>query len=145
MVKKWKKDHKKIVLFTHQVIAEYSRNDHKKAKKKLVALNSLVIDHITHENIEFYNLLRDTNKLSLKKRKHIEEFVATFKETKMELMNFLTKYSRDAAVLDDDFFKTLNELAEILIERINFEEKNLYSLLDVSKKEEKWEQLKREL
>ncbi len=145
MVKKWKKEHEKIVLLTHEVIAEYSKNNHKKAKKALVSLNNLAIDHITNENIEFYKLLKDTHKVSVKNRQHIEEFVSTFKETKMELMHFLTKYSRDAVVLDDEFFKTLNELAEILIERINFEEKNLYNLLDVSKKEEKWEQLKREL
>ncbi len=145
MVKNWKKEHEKIVLLTHQVIAEYSKNNHKKAKKALVSLNNLAIDHVTNEDIQFYLLLRDSHRFSLKNREHIEEFVSTFKETKMTLMTFLTKYSRDTAVLDDEFFKTLNELAEVLIERIDFEEKNLYSLLDISREEEKWEELKRGL
>lgn len=145
LVKKWKKEHEKIVLLTHQVIAEYSKNNHKKAKKKLIALNNLVIDHVTDENIEFYKLLKDRKKFSSKNEKSIVEFVDTFKDTKMTLMQFLTKYTRASTVLDDDFFATLNELAEILVERIEFEEKNLYHLLDISKEEEKWEQIKRSL
>ena len=145
LVKKWKKEHEKIVLLTHEVIAQYSKNNHKKAKKKLVSLNNLVIDHVTNENIEFYKLLKDKKKFSLKNEKAIDEFTETFKDTKSTLMQFLTKNTRDSAVLDDDFFATLNELAEILVERIEFEEKNLYHLLDISKEEEKWEQIKRSL
>ena len=143
LIKKWTKEHEKIVLLTHQVIAEYSRNDHKKAKKKLIALNSLVIDHVTDENIKFYKLVKDKENSSIKNEKAIHEFVETFKETKMSLMQFLTKYTRESAHLDDKFFTTLNEIAEVLIERIDFEEKNLYHLLDISKEEEKWAKIKK--
>lgn len=143
LVKTWKKDHQKIILLTHKVIAEYSKNNHKKAKKVLKSLNNLVIDHITDENIEFYKLQKDNNRISTKSKKHIEEFIETFKDTKLSLMNFLTKYTRDSVPLDDEFFNTLNVLAEVLVERIDFEEKNLYALLDISKEEEKLEQLRR--
>jgi len=145
LVKKWKKEHEEIIILTHNVIAEYSKNNHKKAKKKLVSLNNLVIDHITNENIEFYKLLKDKKKFSLKNEKAIDEFTETFKDTKSTLMQFLTKNTRDSTILDDDFFATLNELAEVLVERIEFEEKNLYHLLDISKEEEKWAKIKRSL
>jgi len=145
LVRKWKKDHEKIVLLTHKVIAEYSKNNHKKAKKTLVTLNNMVIDHITDENIEFYKLLNDKNRLTNKNKKHTEEFIDTFKETKMTLMQFLTKYTQKETPLDNEFFTTLNKLAEVLTERIKFEESNLYSILDISKEEEKWEHIKRSI
>jgi uncharacterized protein YdiU (UPF0061 family) len=145
LVKKWTKEHEKIVLLTHNVIAEYSKNNHKKAKKLLKSLNNLVIDHVTDENIKFYQLQKDRKKLSLKHEEAVEEFIETFKDTKSDLMNFLTRYSRDSVHLDETFFTTLNQLAEILIERIEFEEKNLYELLNISKEEEKWERIKREI
>ena len=46
-------------------------------------------------------------------------------------MQFLTKNTCDSSILDDNFFATLNEL----VEDIEFEEKNLYHLQDISKEE----------
>ena len=57
-------------------------------------------------------------------------------------MSFLTKYTRQDSILDDEFFQQFNELAEVLIERIQYEEKNLYTLLDISKEQEKWNNIK---
>ena len=57
-------------------------------------------------------------------------------------MSFLTKYTRQDSILDDEFFQQFNELAEVLIERIQYEEKNIYALLDISKEKEKWDKIK---
>ena len=132
----------------HKVLAEYSKNNHKGAKKVLIELNNIVVDHVTDENIEFFKLVKDKEHVSLKNREATEEFVSTFKETRLDLMKFLTHYTKKKTVLDDDFFNTLNEIADVLSERIKFEEENLYALLDVSKKEEKkrdkmWEDIKK--
>jgi len=148
LVKKWTKEHEEIILLTHKVLAEYSKNNHKKAKKALVELNYLVIDHVTDENIEFYKLLRDKNRVSMKNRQYTEEFVSTFKEMRLDLMRFLTHYTQKETLLDEEFFNTLNEIADVLQERINFEEENLYSLLSIHNKEEErrdkeWEKIKR--
>ena len=145
LIKQWKKEHEKIVLLTYKVIAEYSKNNHKKAKKILKSLSNLTIDHVTDEDIQFYKLLADKDRLTSKNKKHIEEFIDTFKDVKITLMQFLTKYTSDETPLDDEFFTTLNQLAEILIERIKFEESNLYDILDISKEEEKWAKIKRGL
>jgi len=144
LVKKWTKEHEKIVLLTNRVIAEYSKNNHKKSKKFLVELNNLVVDHVTDENIEFYKLQRDASRLSSQNMLDVEEFIRTFADVKKDLMKFLTKYTRKDTPLDDDFFETINKIAEVLIERIEYEEAKLYSTLNISRSEQKWENLKRD-
>lgn len=147
LVQKWTQEHEKIVLLIHKVLAEYSKNNHKNAKKALISLNHLVVDHVTHENTEFYKLLKDKKQVSMKNRKATEEFVSTFTEMRLDLMRFLTHYTKKETTLDDDFFTTLNEVSDVLRERIDFEEANLYTLLNTSKSEERrkvkeWERMK---
>jgi len=130
LVKKWQDEHGRIVVLAHKVIGAYSKNDHKEAKKLLRELNSLAVDHIMDEDLEFYNTLKE-HKMDAKTETQIKEFVATFKGTKMALMNFLTAYTKEDAVLDEKFFHTFNEIVEVLGKRIAFEEENLYSDLKV--------------
>jgi len=130
LVKKWKKEHEQIVVLAHKVIAEYSKNNHEATKRELQALNDLAVDHLMNEDIEFYRLLKDEKRLDLKTEKMVKEFIETFRGTKTTLMNFLTINSRPETKLDDEFFKTFNELVEVLGQRIAFEEENLYSKLD---------------
>jgi len=148
LVRKWKAEHEEIVLLVHKVLAEYAKNNHKAAKKALVQLNNIVVDHVTDENIEFFKILKDKERYSLKNREATEEFVSTFKETRLNLMRFLTHYTKKETPLDDEFFNTLNEIADVLKERIEFEEENLYALLDISRSEQKrrdqmWEEIKK--
>jgi len=142
LVKKWTREHEKIVFLTNTVIAEYSKNNHKKAKKRLIELNNLIVDHITDENIEFYKLLKDTDRLSPTNKQYTEEFINTFSGIKKDLMKFLTKYTRRETPLDDEFFETLTAISDILLERIKYEESKLYSILNISREEEKWERIK---
>ena len=129
LVKKWVQEHEQIVVLAHKVIAEYSKNNHDAAKRELEALNVLAVDHIMNEDIEFYRLLRDQRRLDSKTEKLIEDFIKSFKDTKITLMNFLTKYTRPEAVLDEEFFNTFNNMVGVLAERISFEEENLYARL----------------
>ncbi len=126
LVKQWKKEHEQIVILAHEVIAAYSKNNHDSAKKKLQALNNLAVDHIMNEDIEFYKLLKDDSRIDSKTENLVNDFVKSFKGTKMALMNFLTKYSKPETPLDDEFFSTFNKLLDVLGQRIDFEEENLY-------------------
>ena len=130
LVKKWKKEHEQMVVLAHKVIAAYSKNNYEETKKQLTALNDLAVDHLMNEDIEFYRLLKDQKRLDLKTEKMVKEFIETFRGTKTTLMNFLTIHSRPETKLDDEFFKTFNELVEVLGQRIAFEEENLYSKLE---------------
>jgi len=125
----WEKEHAEIVVLAHEVIANYSKNDMNAAKKSLKSLNSLAVDHLMEEDIEFYKLLKDDKRLTPKTVELVHEFTQTFKNTKLTLMKFLTQYSKDDVVLDEEFFNTFNTLVAVLSDRINFEEENLYTLL----------------
>jgi predicted lactoylglutathione lyase len=126
---RWEKEHQEMVLLAHEVITHYTKNNMSDAKKSLKALNSLTVDHLMEEDIEFYKLLKDDKRLTPKTVDLVHEFTRTFKDTKLTLMKFLTTYSKDDAVLDEAFFNTFNTLVEVLANRINFEEENLYTLL----------------
>ena len=129
LVKKWQKEHERIVELAHKVIGEYSKNNYTAAKKALKELNTLAVDHVMNEDIEFYKLMRDEKRIDSKTEVLVDDFIKSFKQTKLALMSFLSKYSKDEIPLDEDFFKTFNEIVEVLAERIDFEEKNLYSKL----------------
>jgi hypothetical protein len=130
LVKKWQEEHVAIVVHSHKVLAEYSKNNHENAKKELVLLNHIAIDHMMDEDIELYKLLKDEHRLDDKTEKLVKEFTLSFKSTKLNFMNFLTHYSKPESILDNTFFTTFNEIIEVLSERIAFEEKNLYSKLN---------------
>ncbi len=129
LVKKWKKEHEDIVVLAHKVIGEYSKNNHANARKALKELNNITVNHVMNEDIEFYRLMKDQKRITTKSEAMVREFTDTFKGTKMALMNFLTKYTQDDVVLDEEFFTAFNNLVGILGERIEFEENNLYSIL----------------
>jgi hypothetical protein len=99
------------------------------AKNSLKLLNNLAVDHLMNEDIEFYKLLKDDKRLTPETIELVNDFTRTFKDTKMTLMKFLTKYTKDDIELDEEFFNTFNTLVAVLADRIDFEEKNLYSLL----------------
>jgi len=118
------------VTLANKVIAEYSTNNQETAKKELVKLNKLTVKHLMEEDIELYRLLKDQGRLTNETEKLVIEFKETFQGTKSALMGFLTKYTRPEAILDEEFFRTFNELVGVLGERIAFEEENLYVKLD---------------
>jgi hypothetical protein len=129
IVHHWEKEHHAIVVLATKVIESYNLNDQDKAKKHLKALNTLAVGHIMNEDIEFYKLLRDDKRKDDETEFMIQEFTRSFKNTKLTLMNFLRKYTKDDVALDDEFFETFNKIVDILGRRIDFEEKNLYKKL----------------
>lgn len=130
LVHTWKDEHKKIVVLAHKVIEEYSTNHHDEAKKALIELNEVTVHHLMVEDIELYRIKKDEEGIDEDALESVDEFVKSFKETKMSLMKFLTKYTKPEVELDEKFFNTFNNLVGILAKRIAFEEKNLYSKLD---------------
>ena len=95
----------------------------------MIKLNNLAVNHIMNEDIEFYKLLKDQKRLTIKSERNIKEFTKTFKGTKLALMSFLSQYTKPDEVLDEVFFSNFNEIVGVLAERIGFEEENLYSIL----------------
>ena len=129
LVKKWTKEHKIIVQLATTVIESYTAGDHKACKKALKSLNSLAVDHVMNEDIEFYRLLKKEGALDIHTVDMVHTFTRTFQGTKVTLMNFLNKYAMPKTALDDEFIESFKGLVAVLGERIAYEEKNLYSRL----------------
>jgi len=91
LIKKWTKEHQEMSDLAHRVLAEYSKNNKKKAKQELKELATLTIGHLLDEDIEIYKMLKDNKKLEAKIIKMAEEFTQSFKETKIYIIEFLQK------------------------------------------------------
>lgn len=128
-IKKWQNEHKKIVEQALLVVGEYSKNNQYEAKKALKKLDEIAVNHLMDEDIELFKLLHDEKRIDKKTEMLVSDFTSGFRKTKLALMDFLRKYTKPDVPLDDEFFKTFNELVEVLGQRIDFEEKNLYSKL----------------
>ena len=124
------KEHEAIVVLAHRVIAAYSNNNHTLAKKELASLNNVAVDHLMNEDIELFKLLKKRDEQHHKIENDIKKFKENFAETKINLMKFLTYYSKTETPLDENFFDQFNSLVGILGERIDFEENNLYQKLE---------------
>ena len=130
LVKRWHKEHEQIVELAHKVIEEYSAQNKGAAKKELIELSWITIEHLMEEDIELYELLEDEGRWDDETKKLVHDFKDSFNSTKLALLDFFHKYTRKKAVLDEVFFTTFNELVSVLGERIAFESDNLYVKLN---------------
>ena len=132
IVHKWSNEHKQIVSLAHKVINSHTDGNLDKTRSAMKDLYDLAIDHLMDEDLVFYRLLKDKEKEGIddELEEFIIEFKNTFQGTKTALMNFLTIYSKDTAVLDEDFIKSFNDFVGVLAQRIEFEENNLYYKLN---------------
>ena len=81
------------------------------------------------EDMAFYQFLMLEDALDDKLQKMIEDFIETFEETKVALMDFLAKYTLSNAIYDQEFIDTFRVLVNVLSQRISYEEKTLYTEL----------------
>jgi hypothetical protein len=131
LVKKWKKEHEDLVITGKKILAEYVKGNTKEAKKLLKKFVNMAMDHLTSEDTEFYKILKDptSDRITVDL---VVDFEESFKDTKNTLMKFLAKYVRDENPLDDEFFDTFSKIMDVLTNRIDYEERNLYFRLSLS-------------
>ena len=131
LVHQWEEEHQKIVALATKVIEAYGEDDQPAAKQALQELSSLAVDHVMDEDLKLFKLMKEeSKKIDAKTQMMVDDFVQSFKHTKVALMNFLAKYSKEDVPLDEKFYTTFRELVDILLQRISFEESNLYSKLN---------------
>ena len=130
LVRQWVKEHKQIVKVATEIIEDYSNHNVEKTRKDLKKLEEIALEHLMVEDIEFYKLLQEKEKVDSETQVLVKEFTKSFRDTKLLLMNFLMKYTQESAVLDEEFFETFNTIVGVLAERIQFEEQNLYQKLN---------------
>ena len=133
LVMQWKKEHREIVASAGNIIKAYKANELDMLRKEIENLNELTIEHLMSEDIEFYKFLMLEDSLDTEIKKQIEDFIETFEEIKPALMDFLTKYTLLDTVYGKEFIDDFNEIISALSQRISYEEKTLYKLLQEKK------------
>ena len=130
LVKQWKKEHEQIVKLATKVITAYTNGQKELAKKLLMELRTVTLNHLMTEDIEFFKLLKESKNVDKITESFLNEFKDSFYDTKSILRHFLKDYTDEDSVLDEKFFESFNGLVAVLAERIAFEEDNLYNRLD---------------
>ena len=132
LVKEWVGEHKEIVVLAGKIIDDFDTGDIPATKKDLQKLHKVAINHIMTEDIELFTLLNEEKRFDEDTKVLVDNFSRSFIDTKLALIDFLTKYTKEDVELDEKFIRSFKELVGVLAERIEFEEKNLYSKMDAN-------------
>ena len=129
LVVQWKIQHREIAASAGKILKAYEANELNILRKEIENLNNLTVEHLMSEDMEFYKFSMLEDSLDDEMKGFIEDFVETFEETKIALMDFLTKHTLADAVYDQDFIDNFKTIVGVLSERIAYEEKTLYKTL----------------
>ena len=131
-VKQWQSEHRIMANYALKVVEHYEQNNLKKAKKELLKLQKISLHHLMDEDVTFFELIgkaKDTQK-DQAVVKAMAEFSKSFRDVKKAIFNFFDHYITFENPLDTDFKETLDVIINALVQRIEFEETNLYALID---------------
>ncbi len=131
-VKKWQAEHKALATLAVKTVEYYEANELKKAKKELGKLQSVALNHLMDEDVTFTELFKKAQKNHTDQSilDAIREFRKSFTDTKKVLIHFFIHYTDPSVVLDDVFIEKLKGIIDALVQRIEFEEKNLYVMIN---------------
>jgi len=131
-VKRWQAEHKALANTALSVVKNYEENDMKKARKQLEKLQDIALAHLMDEDNTFFKLFdkaKDT-KTDQEIVDSIKKFRTSFIDIKSTIFYFFIKYTNPKHELDAVFKEKLDGIINALIKRMEFEENNLYKLID---------------
>jgi len=131
-VKKWQAEHKALATLAVKTVSYYENKDLKKAKKELGRLQSVALNHLMDEDVTFSELFKKAEKTNADQVivEAMREFRKSFIDTKKVLIHFFIHYTDPQVSLDEVFIHKLKEIIGALVQRIEFEETNLYVLIN---------------
>ena len=131
-VKKWQAEHKALATHAVKTVQYYENNELKKAKKQLIKLQSVALNHLMDEDVTFSELFKKADKTYTDQHivESMKEFRRSFIDIKKVLIHFFIHYTDPSVELDSTFIEKLKGIIDALVQRIEFEEKNLYILID---------------
>ena len=131
-VKKWQAEHKALATLAVRTVEFYENGDLKKAKKELGKLQSVALNHLMDEDVTFSELFKKADKTYTDQRivDAMKEFRKSFIDTKKVLIHFFIHYTDPNVELDDIFIEKLKTIIGALVQRIEFEEQNLYVMIN---------------
>jgi len=128
-VKKWQSEHRKLEEYAEKVLSAYDKQDFKQTRKYLNKLETLALNHLMHEDVTFFELLKKSKDKDAQVVNAINEFRHSFMDIKKTLFHFFIYYTNPKNDLDTLFKEKLDGIVTALVGRIEFEEKNLYVLI----------------
>jgi len=133
-VKKWHKEHEKLGECAMNIVNSYEKNNLSQTRKHLVKLQDMAFGHLMDEDLTFFELSEKAEASDLEENQEIidamKEFRRSFLDVKSALIHFLIKYTNPENELDEEFKQSLDAIIEALVNRIEFEENNLYVLIN---------------
>ena len=131
-VKKWQAEHKALATLAVNTVSYYENNNFKKAKKELGRLQSVALNHLMDEDVTFSELFKKADSTNTDKVivEAMKEFRKSFIDTKKVLIHFFIHYTDPNVSLDETFIIKLKGIIDALVQRIEFEETNLYVLIN---------------
>ncbi len=131
-VRQWEKEHRHLEKLAGLIIGSYDKKNYRETKKHLIKLKDVALNHLMDEDLTFYEMKRKASDKDTEVFDSMKEFELSFREVKLVLIKFLDHYSRPEVALDQEFKETFDTIVGVLVARIQFEEANLYVLLDRS-------------
>lgn len=131
-VRRWQTEHKAMAKHAVKTVQYYENNELKKAKKQLGKLQSVALNHLMDEDVTFTELFKKAEKSNADQTilEAIREFRKSFIDTKKVLIHFFIHYTDPRVELDTAFIEKLKGIIDALVQRIEFEEKNLYIMIN---------------
>lgn len=131
-VRKWQAEHKALATHAVKTVELYEKHDLKKAKKQLIKLQSVALNHLMDEDVTFSELFKKAENTNTDKHilQAIKEFRKSFIDTKKVLIHFFIHYTDPNVELDSVFIAKLKGIIDALVQRIEFEETNLYVMIN---------------
>ena len=129
IVTRWKKEHRALEKYAGMVMTAYDNKNPKKAKKYLNKLELLALNHLMDEDVTFFDLEKQASKKDKLILDSMVEFRRSFSGTKKALFHFFFYYTSPKTILDDTFREKFDGIVNALVQRIEFEEHNLYVMI----------------
>jgi len=131
LVLKLQKEHKELVRLVTEIVNAYDTGEKQLLLKKLIGLKNLALTHLMTEDVEFYILLKDSQRSTKEIENLVHKFEEDFGTIKLALINFFNKYTdKDKdSLYDSKFMAEFKNIVAVLSRRIEFEETHLYKFL----------------
>jgi iron-sulfur cluster repair protein YtfE (RIC family) len=128
LIKKFHKDHEKLIKTVTKISNAMEEGDTKKVKSLLSQLKTELLGHFMEEDIKLYRYLKKYYVEEDDITKTITMFEESIKDIQKDVVSFLDHYTKENTPLDKKFDEQFNAIVNALGTRIRTEENNLYTL-----------------
>jgi hypothetical protein len=128
LIKKFHKDHIKLVKTITKISESIESNDEKKTKTFLKQLRVEILGHFMEEDIKLYRYLKKYYVDSEDTMALIKNFESAIKKIQKDVISFLDTYIKEDKRIDRNFKEKFSLIVENLSTRIETEENSLYTL-----------------